>query len=235
MREINFPLKHQVQDPKVLERGHRARARLAHRHRRHGRKLFAALFAVGCGTTTTTTDGGTDGSTPAMKCPSTVPANGSPCDVMIGNVACEYGADSRGQCATLAECYAGSWHITPPATTCNMNSSLCPASFSALAEGSPCPVQDTTCFYPEGGCGCAPCEVDGGMSGQWKCRTWSSAGMGCPAPRVPLGSACTTEGLECDYNGCCTGVSLGRSEVCKGGQWQTYVSGACTCARFPCK
>jgi hypothetical protein len=167
-----------------------------------------------------------------------VPADGSPCtSSAIGLFACEYNGNAMGQCATVAECYAdGKWHVALPANTCGVNPSECPASFSALAEGSPCPLMGGTgaCFYPEGGCGCKPCASDGGMSSMWTCRPWSSAGAGCPAPRPLLGSVCSQEGLECSYTQCCT-VSLGKSEACKNGHWQSVPGIGCSCALIPCK
>src|SRR6516164_5786692 len=107
-------------------------------------RALVLAFLVGCGTATTTADGGgTDGSVDgsAPLCPSSVPADGSPCtSSAIGLFACEYNGNAMGQCATVAECYAdGKWHVALPANTCGVNPSECPASFSALAEGSPCP------------------------------------------------------------------------------------------------
>jgi hypothetical protein len=60
-------------------------------------------------------------------------------------------------------------------------------------------------FIPDGG----------GPAYTWICVTPMS---GCPEPRPHLGSACSTEGLYCDY-GSCT-FSDGAAQTCMDGYWQ---------------
>ena len=196
-----------------------------------------ALFALACTSgTTDTPDGG------GPFCPATLPIVGTACASTGAD--CEYRGDGGAACVRYARCTATSgggsgWDVTPPPSpACGAIPSGCPASFGALAQGAACPLTGGgSCTYPEGVCACASCRTDGGtgLGSVWKCLPWSAAGAGCPVPRPLLGSACATDQLTCDWNQCCSGVSLGGpAERCVGGHWQSYVTGACSCAMPAC-
>jgi hypothetical protein len=57
----------------------------------------------------------------------------------------------------------------------------------------------------------------------WQCFTPAS---GCPNPRPDLGTACSDDGLTCDYGSCNGGIA----EICQGGYWQEQQT-ACPAAR----
>jgi hypothetical protein len=197
------------------------------------RSLLAfVLLVTACSNATSTNDAGpgNDGSAP-VACPSVAPTDGADCS---GMGSCEWGGDAHGRCTTLGSCYGGKWHITAP-TNCG-NVKECPQTYAGLAEGSTCPLPNGgTCYYDEGGCGCMPCQAEGGAQAtQWKCRPWSSAGAGCPSPRPLLGTKCTMENQVCDYSGCCN-VSLGSAQACQNGVWSGAVQVGCSCALQPCK
>ena len=119
-------------------------------------------------------------------------------------------------------------------TGTDTNPPLCPATYGA-GEGRACPLQGT-CDYSEGRCGCLPCAPDGGFTGQsssyWHCRLWTDISAGCPARSPVLNTACSVDGLACDYSQCCGGPSLGPGLQCTGGRWQLdpLLIGVCSCA-----
>jgi hypothetical protein len=163
------------------------------------------------------------------QCPAAVPTAGDPCQPILE---CEYGADSHHVCTTVATCAStGStnfiWFISPPAAGCGTNAASCPASFTALAAGSPCPGVSSFCEYPEGLCRCVPCSDEAGLSTMWGCGTWAPGGTGCPSERPLSGDACDVPNQECSYDGYC-GVEIGPNMVCQDGYWQaTGLAGSC--------
>jgi hypothetical protein len=166
-------------------------------------------------------------------CPATLPTAGAPCTLPDGaSVTCEYGGDANGLCTTTVYCGRTAWVVTPPAAGCGQNNAACPSSYGT-GEGLACPV-NSTCEYAAGRCGCLPCVKDGAPGMYWHCRMWTDVGSGCPVPRQPLGSACGVEGTMCDYNQCCGGPSLGASEACNEGIWQSAFGGGCACAMRAC-
>jgi hypothetical protein len=57
--------------------------------------------------------------------------------------------------------------------------------------------------------------IDGGGA-VWQCLMPA----GCPEPRADLGTACSQQGLQCDYGACSGGIA----ETCMNGIWvQTFV------------
>jgi hypothetical protein len=163
------------------------------------------------------------------ECPSAVPAAGGPCKPIL---ACDYGGDAHHLCTTRVDCVSSDgtnfkWVVSPPAKNCGTNEASCPASFTALAAGSPCPGVTSFCTYQEGRCGCLPCGGDAGQSSMWACRKWGPSGDGCP-PDSPLsGDACGMPNQMCSYGGFC-GISVGPSVVCENGYWrQGGITGSC--------
>lgn len=173
----------------------------------------------------------------ASPCPSSPPPNGAPCTHDPGILDCEYGGDSHGDCTTFASCdmeigtSSPSWHVDVPDATCGARAATCPASYGA-SEGMACSPSEPACDYDEGVCACILCEAPGGTSGYWHCRAWNDVPAGCPVPRALLGTACSDEGLRCDYAQCCQGPSIGYRMQCTNGYWQSYVDTGCACA-FP--
>jgi hypothetical protein len=158
--------------------------------------------------------------------------------------ACEYRApDARPTCVTRLDCYASgagaqpSWHITPPDPSCGTRPASCPATYTALAEGAPCPVTagGISCDYDQGRCSCLPCSPGAGTPTQsmWSCRAWDSGGQGCPAVSPLAGTACATANQFCTYGGLCS-ISVGENFQCVGGFWQRMISPVGSCALRMC-
>jgi hypothetical protein len=219
--------------------------------------LVTALSLAGCGGATTdlfltTSDDGSappnpDASSPhddaghptpiptyAPGCPTSVPADGSPCSAGFG-FTCEYGADPH--CTKIAACASDgqsgtfTWFVTSSDSSCSGNPAECPKSFGAAKNESPCANTDDSCTYSEGRCGCVSCESNespnGGMQ-QWVCETWETP-TACPEPRPLLGTSCSSEGQECDYGpSCCDEANIGPAMLCTGGYW-TDAEVGCEC------
>jgi hypothetical protein len=79
--------------------------------------------------------------------------------------------------------------------------------------GKTCTPDGLDCAYPEGQCNCALTLPAGGATPVWQCVTPAAS---CPEPRPRIGSACTQDGLQCDYGACIGGVAV----ECKDGYWQ---------------
>jgi hypothetical protein len=186
------------------------------------------------------------GDTPG--CPTAIPEDGAACtrgaappasDPPSEVVAwvCEYGSDPH--CNTYAQCVSGgggfSWLVSPPDPSCAGNPPACPEVLGADAgHGGECPIQGS-CTYSEGKCSCTSCKEEDGESGtDWICGGWQTP-TGCPEPRPLLGSACASEGLECDYGGsCCAVLDLGPDMLCTGGYWALIEEKPCECPADIC-
>jgi len=118
----------------------------------------------------------------------------------------------------------GSWQVKGPTdSNCSVSlGSACPSTFDGVTEGSACPNDGLICNYPRGRCACVVSrggpvlQIDASTQGRWACQHPGTAG--CPMPRAPLGSACTANGLFCDYGTC--NVPGGTAEQCEGGIWK---------------
>jgi hypothetical protein len=159
-------------------------------------------------------------------CPAAPPADNAPCS--DPQLECEYGDDWNPYCNLVAVCTTeGTWNAPMPANDprmCPTPSGLphgCPASYG---RPGPCP-SDIVCAYPEGLCACAfTANGIGTYSGyEWAC---AAPGVGCSAVRPRIGSACTEEGLFCDYSVC---GSYGGQFDCMAGVWipPSYVMDGC--------
>jgi len=173
-------------------------------------------------------DGGVaPGRNPA--CPAAVPVAGGPCKPVLS---CDYGSDAHHICTTRVDCASSDgtnfkWFVSVPPDGCGANSASCPVSFTALAEGAPCPGVSPSCNYPEGRCGCRPCTAEAGASSMWACRKWGPTEDGCPADPPLSGDACSTLNQQCSYGGFCR-FSVGPSVICEDGYWrQGGPNGAC--------
>jgi hypothetical protein len=196
--------------------------------------LGGILFA--CGGSIATLDGN-DGSAPGGSCPSELPTDKTPCDVL--DLACEYGGTGDHLlCSTIAYCYSvpgggNQWYVKPPWSGCiasqAQNPIGCPPSFTTLPVGATCPREPATqCIYDQGVCGCITCFADGGArSTEWACNEWP-APRGCPERRPRVGSPCTNEGDTCPYAIMCS-VNDGEPPMeCKNGRWVVQeLSDAC--------
>jgi hypothetical protein len=188
--------------------------------------------------TTATPPGGRD-----PRCPANPPSDGDPCSPDLSPIECEYGGDAFGQCTTFAECAlsytdgAFRFRVAAPTACAPPNPQDCPASFALATSRAPQnPSPGSTCYYPEGVCGCVvpragvmlatmtpPCT--------WICRNGASGDSwlepGCPWPRPLAGDPCATD-LRCDYDGECSGEpSLGPGMICQQGHW-LRINGMCS-------
>jgi hypothetical protein len=68
--------------------------------------------------------------------------------------------------------------------------------------------------------------VDGSVQSHWACQ--DPATPACPLSRPSLGSACTQNGLFCNYGGC--SVPGGTAVQCEGNLWQEALV-ACAAAQ----
>ncbi len=199
--------------------------------------LFGGLAcaAIGCGGTFASVgaadgggadDGGgggdPDGSGPAPHCPSAQPTAGGACS--SENLVCEYGTSPVQDCDTVATCTGGAWQFaghSPGGLDCDpAPASQCPSSFATVPRGSHCAPFGLYCDYPQGRCACSdtsfgPTPADASAEAEWICQVPVS---GCPEPRPRLGTACSQEGLDCDY-GTCGVIPGGTAEACTNGIW----------------
>jgi hypothetical protein len=162
-----------------------------------------------------------------IPCPATQPTAQTPCTP--GGRVCEYGSSPVEECDTLATCTSGAWSISMPDTSgkdCPSHLDLqnCPATEDGVSKGGVCTQAGLICDYTRGRCDCESggsgvvvVVLDGGsITPTWRCQQPST---GCPDGRPNLGTACTTEGMSCDY-GSCGEIIGGSAEICRGGIWQ---------------
>jgi hypothetical protein len=161
-----------------------------------------------------TVDGG------ASPCPTHDPVSKTSCSPQ--GLECEYGSNPVQACDSVATC-ATTWQIAAPSDS-KCSAALgagCPGTFAGASAGAACSTNGLVCNYPQGRCTCAqsfggPVILgDAGVQGHWACQDPGAAA--CPVPRAPLGSACTPDGLSCDYGTC--RVPGGTAEKCAGGIW----------------
>jgi hypothetical protein len=158
---------------------------------------------------------------PVSPCPTHVPAQTA---CTSPGLQCEYGGNPVQGCDIVATC-SGTW-VDQAATDPKCSLTLgqgCPATFDNVAQGSSCSSNGLECNYPKGRCACTvnsggPIQlIDAATPGHWVCQ--DPATQGCPLPRAPLGSACSQNGLSCNY-GACT-VPGGSGEICQNNLWQS--------------
>ena len=95
---------------------------------------------------------------------------------------------------------------------------VCPATYAAASRPATCTDDSAECNYDEGSCVC-----NGGTLPtnhlSWECTPLNS---GCPYEAPAANSACTRNGLLCEYGPC------GKtSVVCTGGVWSEEASAGC--------
>jgi hypothetical protein len=141
---------------------------------------------------------------------------------------CEYGKlDPNAACDTFEACQSGTFQTyvvpNPPdkcPTPTPANEGKCPAAYGLVPIGTACPEDGLNCAYPEGLCACTRESGGGPVSGtpKWACPT---PGGTCPTTRPRIGSACPTEGQDCNYGECIYrgGVNL----KCTSGLWQHQI------------
>jgi hypothetical protein len=153
--------------------------------------------------------------TGVASCPATAPSSGSACPK--NGLQCQYGADPRLPCKTLATCQGTTWQITPPpASECGGPTPTCPATQPTGQCSSPgeiCGYGSTTCD-----CSCGPL-CGPGNTGFWSCQ---SALPGCPTTPPNAGTACTTNGATCRYQ-----CGPDGARQCSAGTWKLQDGGPC--------
>lgn len=164
-----------------------------------------------------TSDGGNADAPWSPICPIGVPDADTPCSVL--NLRCEYGDSPQPDCNTIAYCALAPlrFMVGGPDKQCPLpvptNPAACAGSYGAISTGTACAGSGVTigteCRYPEGTCLCglAP------DNGKWRCTPQPS---GCPASAPRFGTACSPEGVQCDYHGCTRG---GATAFCQHGVW----------------
>jgi hypothetical protein len=174
------------------------------------------------------------------SCPSSPPAQGAACSPACEPstsptcLTCEWGTSVDPSCNDQATCANGAWQVrghTPGDCKPGTPGAMCAPSFAAVPRTASCSPYGGVCDYPQGRCQCnvpaGPFPVDAAAAAVWLCQDPAS---GCPSPRPLYGSACTDEGLRCDYGTC--DILGGTVEVCTGGVW-TPTIGACPHAARP--
>lgn len=130
---------------------------------------------------------------------------------------CQYGDDPRGdECRLRFECAGGTWNALPTGCPPIPAAQMCPATRDA-AEGTPCNPDGAFCKYGDLQCHCTACPPSRPVCGpstqpMWTC-TAPQTTPGCPNAEPNLGTACTTEGVTCNYQ--CNH----QTRVCQGGIW----------------
>jgi hypothetical protein len=156
------------------------------------------------------------------SCPASPPAAGTPCTPILS---CDYASDAgHGLCTTHSECASTqnsgpfTWIPSQNAVCTKGNPAACPATFSSLSPGVGCPGdRSLCCAYPEGACGCTPCQADA-LSSMWVCRGWGPDQPECPAEPPLVGDACNDAGAYCSYGSPCR-VQVGWTVACQNGYW----------------
>jgi len=139
-------------------------------------------------------------------------------------LSCDYASDAgHGLCTTHAECASTqpsgpfAWTRSQNAVCAAGNPSACPSTFSSLLPGAACPGDRFLfCAYPEGVCGCTPCQADA-LSSEWVCRGWGPDQPDCPAAPPLVGDTCEA-GAYCSYGSGCR-VQVGWTVACQNGYW----------------
>jgi hypothetical protein len=168
--------------------------------------------------------GGEGGPAPnAPDCPTTEPAQGSPCNK--DGLLCEYGDDFNPICNSIAVCSGTKWarpilgggggpDVCPskPLPTSKPNPSDCAATRASVPTNTACSTQ-SVCAYDGSTCQCGaycpsfpvgqpPCNPDAGVTMNccdtskivWYCFDGPPY---CPTPRPRIGSACAKDGDQC--------------------------------------
>ena len=154
---------------------------------------------------------GNDGGV-SKDCPTSPPTPGSACLTTKGGPKCEYGTNPDPGCNQVFVCVSNAWVDQSSGQICAPQSD-CPATYASVPSGQDCSPEQLSCAYPQGECICT--KSWGGVQRTtpgWDCFPAQS---GCPAPRPDIGSACTTQGQQCDYGGCSGGITL----ECNGTSW----------------
>ena len=189
--------------------------------------LFVALALAACSSTTAPGDAadasdaasngdtvGSDGSdvtatdvpVTMTACPPMPPSAGTTCT--REGLVCTFGDDPRASCRTRATCTSATWAITSP--RCVPLPTDCPATPSA---GAVCGTPDNVCAYADGTrCNCAFCPLSGPACmptppPHYFCVPPPSNAQ-CPRLMPNLGDACTSNGVQCDYDGCGSGMTV---------------------------
>ena len=159
-----------------------------------------------------------------LSCPTTVPVDGAVCG--NANLQCEYGAQPRPMCNTVATCTNHMWSVAQAdLNACaGFGSKVCPADPKTIPFGQLCNSSyPAICSYALGYCSCDISLPDAGDGPRWTC---DNPRAGCDSPRPQLGSKCQTAGLQCDYSVCTThnGVRLQCDVVLPSGElvWQQH-------------
>lgn len=166
----------------------------------------------GAATTTASTTSSSSGSGGSVSkvCAAALPEDGSACSIE-GQV-CEYGDNPL--CLSSATCKGGVWSLL--LAKCPGEDPTCPPTREEAA-GQPCVNENGICNYDGLICTCTNCieypveKCEGPLL--WSCAAPNPT-PGCPAAKPNLGTACTQEGLACDY-----GCEMGDLRVCQGGAW----------------
>lgn len=172
-------------------------------------------------------DGAHDAATLAGPCPTKQPDNAAKTPCPSEGLQCEYGADPRPACRTVATCGANhTWQVPIYGACAAIPPATCPQTRD-IAAGAKCNVEGAFCRYD----GFEPCECTNCNKGGPDAACLGEATWHCPAPhpdaRCPavmprLGEPCAQDGQVCKYT--CGGAG-GR--VCHNGVWQAAQGGPC--------
>ena len=168
--------------------------------------------ASGTGGTSSASGTSSTGGGISSLCPATEPEGGA-CDT--DGQHCTWGDEVRAECRRARTCTSGEWSAPEPACVTP------PADHCAFTEPPPgvCSHYGDICIV--GAATICRCDVsNGGPSDPeptWRCAAPPDT-AGCPTTAPNDGTACTSEGLRCNYGNFC--IQLGASARCTGGTWR---------------
>lgn len=150
----------------------------------------------------------TDGPIPA-DCPKSEPTAGLAC-TQAGKQ-CGYGTGP--ECGNVWECSGNKWALAFQGTNC---ASVPPAGCNATQPSGFCTSPTGPCRYDEVVCTCVNV-CSGVQPPPNQTHAWSCANprtVACPSTTPTNASACTSEGLVCNYGNC-----GGSTATCTSGKW----------------
>lgn len=169
---------------------------------------------------------------PRPVCPETQPQPGDSCQ--DNQLLCSYGDQDDLYCRSSFKCVSGTWTLPEPQTIHTGECKKPPVGWCLAKQkpGEQCEPStwgSPGCVYGEDServtCYCEAFGI-GASVGGWYCYG-PPADLRCPSAIPPIGTACGSQGVECNYGPLdCTRHPY-ASVFCFEGQWQEGIGPAC--------